>query len=543
MDIAPYHPSLLLSILNYVSMVIFFVETPTIDFHQTSPLPTEYDYIIVGAGSAGCVLANRLSADNKTTVLLLEAGGPEEASARVPYFTPLLQFTRMDWKYRTEPQQNASYGLPGRVNDMPRGKTLGGTSSMNYMVYSRGNNYDYDSWEQKYGAENWSYRHVEQAFKDIETSYLDNLTEFRGHEGEVPVSFPSDTTKASMLFMDAGKELGFSNGDYNGANASSFSRVQRNAKDGERWSSSRAFLNDSVRCRPNLYISLHSHVTRVLFDGKAAVGVEYVHKNVTKNATARREVILSAGAIGSPQLLMLSGIGPKDDLECLNISVIENLPVGQNMYDHLLVFGIVGIERCGSAEPSLLDKIKQYALNRTGPLSYPSGVDSVAFVNTSRSNRSNPDLQLFLVTPYPKPLQFPYCPNNSQEPCTTVAHGILRRQFLFSIAPILLRPSSRGFIKLKSNDPFDPPIIDPQLLSNITDFNTMVEASLWWTPAAQVGQATSHVASIKPPEKQKRPGVAKNASGQDPRGLASGYSGIWMHGLHHSGHKSPCSVE
>ncbi|XP_077554224.1 alcohol dehydrogenase [acceptor]-like isoform X2 [Haemaphysalis longicornis] len=478
MLIAPYHPNLLLSVLNYVSLIIFFVETPTIKHYEKPEEKTVYDYIIVGAGSAGCVLAKRLSADNKTRVLLLEAGGPEEASARVPYFTSLLQFTRMDWNYRSQPQKNASYGLPGRVNDMPRGKTLGGTSSMNYMVYSRGNKYDYDKWVEKYGLKNWSYSEVEVAFKEIETSLLGkNKTKYRGYTGEVPVSYPNDTTKASRLFLKAGRELGYRNGDYNAKNATGFSRVQRNAKDGERWSSSRAFITDDVRCRVNLHISLHSHVTKILIENKTAIGVQYQHNKKILNVTATREVILSAGAIGSPQLLMLSGIGPAEDLGRLNIPLVENLPVGQKMYDHLLVFGIVGVDIGNkSSNDSLLSKLGKYALNRTGPLSYPAGVDSVAFVNTSQSNISNPDMQFFLVTPYPKPLQFPACGNETPpQECHTYGHAILRRSFLFTLAPILLRPTSSGFVKLNSSDPFDPPIIDPQLLSNNTDFETMVE--------------------------------------------------------------------
>lgn len=478
MDIAPYHPNLLLSILNYVSMVIFFVETPTIDFYKKSSWPTEYDYIIVGAGSAGCVLANRLSADNQTRVLLLEAGGPEEAAALVPYFTTLLQYTRMDWNYRSLPQKNASYSLPGRVNSLPRGKTLGGTSSINYMVYSRGNKYDYNTWADKYGATNWSYEYVKDAFNQIEKSYLGNESAYHGYSGEVPVSFPDDNTTASELFLAAGAELGYGNGDYNGENQTCFSRVQRNAKDGERWSSSRSFITDAVRCRENLYIKLFAHVTKVIFKNNTAIGVEYRHNNETKNATATKEVILSAGAIGSAQLLMLSGIGPKDDLACFDIPVIADLPVGKNMYDHVLVFGIVGVEN-GSTPSSdtLLSNMIKYAFSRTGPLSYPAGVDSVAFVNTSKSNNSNPDLQFFLVTKYPKPVEIPACPKNLTEGqrCTRFGYTVLRRPFLFTLAPILLRPESRGYVKLNSSDPFDPPIIDPQLLSDTADFNTMVE--------------------------------------------------------------------
>lgn len=210
------------------------------------------------------MLAKRLSQDPNSRVLLLEAGGPEEAAVQVPFFTTLLQFTRMDWGYHSEPQKNASYGLFQRINTLPRGKVLGGTSSLNFMVYSRGNPEDYNSWESEYGAHNWSYKHVIEDFKAIEKSYLNMEPEYHGTSGEVPVSFANDTTEASKVFLAAAQELGYSiNCDYNGANQTCFSRLQRNGKDGERWSSSRSFITNEVRCRTNLHISLHSHVTKV----------------------------------------------------------------------------------------------------------------------------------------------------------------------------------------------------------------------------------------------------------------------------------------
>ncbi|XP_077554225.1 alcohol dehydrogenase [acceptor]-like [Haemaphysalis longicornis] len=477
MSLVPYYPNVLLAILNYLAIYNFRVDTPKLPSYQQSTLSEEYDYVIVGAGSAGCVLANRLSADKKTRVLLLEAGGPEEPAVQVPYFTPLLQFTHMDWNYHTMPQKYASYGFPGRVNNLPAGKTLGGTSSINYMVYSRGNRLDYDNWQQKYGATNWSYDDVKAAFKEIEKSYLGKWRKHRGKKGEVPVSFPKDATKASKLFIAAGRELGYGNGDYNGEKPASFSRMQRNAKNGERWSSSRAFLTKRVLSRPNLHISLFSHATRILFDNNDAVGVQFRKNKKTVNVKAMREVILSAGAVRSPQLLMLSGIGPAEDLRRLNIKTIQNLPVGRKMYDHVIVLGILGMDiRNESSKETLLSTLEKYAHHRTGPLTYPAGADSVAFVNTSRSNMSYPDMQLFLVTPYPKPLELPACGKTTPpQLCTKRRHAILRRNFLFIIAPVLLRPSSSGFVKLKSTNPFDHPIIDPQLLSDSKDFETVIE--------------------------------------------------------------------
>ncbi|XP_077561674.1 ecdysone oxidase-like [Haemaphysalis longicornis] len=480
----PYHPNLLLSVLNYVSIVILFVETPLDQSFYSQPSgdgTDEYDYIIVGAGSAGCVLANRLSKDPNMRVLLLEAGGPEEAAAQVPFFTTLLQFTHMDWGYHSEPQKNASYALFQRINTLPRGKTLGGTSSLNFMVYSRGNPEDYNSWESEYGAQNWSYRHVKEDFKAIEKSYLNMEPDYHGTSGEVPVTFANDTTEASKVFLEAGQELGYNiNCDYNGRNQTCFSRLQRNGKDGERWSSSRSFITKEVRCRTNLHISLHSHVTKIIIEKKVAVGVNYTRHNKTYTAKAKREVILSAGAFGSAQLLMLSGIGPRDHLETLKIPVEENLPVGTKMYDHVLVYGLLGIKNKEEiTDPSLLQTLSEYGLFRKGSLIYPSGADSVAFINTENSDPRFPDIQFLMVSEYPKPIElpkmYPYCRKGlTPEQCPTIYHVWLRSYFM-SVAPILLRPKASGFIKLKSANPFDHPIIDPQLLSHEADMETMVK--------------------------------------------------------------------
>ncbi|KAL1467815.1 hypothetical protein MTO96_041901 [Rhipicephalus appendiculatus] len=202
--------NILLGLLNVVTVVVFF-DLPTLSVYNTLIIGTEYDYIIVGAGSAGCALANRLSADRTKTVLLLEAGGLEDEAVQVPFFAPLLQRTSLDWQYMSVPQQNASY----LFNRFPRGKTLGGSSSINYIIYSRGDKRDYDAWSSTYGATGWSYDEVLPYFVDLETSSLGYDSDLRGSSGEVPVSFPTSHTVASDAFLDAGEELGYGQGDYN----------------------------------------------------------------------------------------------------------------------------------------------------------------------------------------------------------------------------------------------------------------------------------------------------------------------------------------
>ncbi|XP_049269954.1 oxygen-dependent choline dehydrogenase-like [Rhipicephalus sanguineus] len=321
----------------------------------------------VGAGSAGCALANRLTADGSNTVLLLEAGGLEDAAVQVPLFSAVLQGTNIDWDYRSERQHNASLSVDDQINRFPRGKVLGGSSSINHIIYARGNRKDYDNWVSRYGAEGWSFNDLLPDFISIETSYLGIDNGYHGDTGEVPVSFPSSHTKASDLFLEAGRELGYNNDDYNGPNQTSFSRVQNNIKNGERWSSSKSFITNDVRRRKNFDVALYAHVTKVIFEGMDAVGVEYKRYLGTHTVRAKKEVILCAGAIASAQLLMLSGIGPRDHLQSLGINVIADLPVGENLYDHVTVNGIAA----SSAENIeinyyLPSTVPKYSLFRTG---------------------------------------------------------------------------------------------------------------------------------------------------------------------------------
>ncbi|KAH6924477.1 hypothetical protein HPB50_018850 [Hyalomma asiaticum] len=307
--------NILLGLLNVVTVVVFF-DLPSLSVYNTLVISSEYDYII---GSAGCALANRLSADPSKTVLLLEAGGLEDAAVQVPFFAPLLQRTSLDWAYESVPQQNTSYLYDDNVNRFPRGKALGGSSSINYIIYSRGDRRDYDTWNSTYGASGWSYDEVLPYFVDLETSYLDYDSELRGTSGEVPVSFPTSHSVASDAFLAAGQELGYGQGDYNSGDQYYFSRVQNNIKNGERWSSSKSFITPSIRARPNLDVGLFSRVTKVLFEGTTAVGVQYTRYLLTRTVKSRREVILCAGAIGSAHILLLSGIGPQADLQALGM--------------------------------------------------------------------------------------------------------------------------------------------------------------------------------------------------------------------------------
>uniref|UniRef100_A0A224YNF9 Glucose dehydrogenase n=1 Tax=Rhipicephalus zambeziensis TaxID=60191 RepID=A0A224YNF9_9ACAR len=474
----PVIQNIILALLNVVAVVVF-IELPDEDLYNSVVLKDEYDYIIVGAGSAGCALANRLTADDTNTVLLLESGGLEDAAAQVPFFSAVLQRTKLDWDYTTEPQHKASLSVDDQINRIPRGKVLGGSSSINHVIYARGNRKDYDNWVSVYGAEGWSYEDVLPDFISIETSYLGIHNGYHGYSGEVPVSFPSSHTRASDLFLEAGRELGYNNDDYNGPNQTSFSRVQNNVKNGERWSSSKAFITNDVRRRRNFDVALYAHVTKVIFEGMSAVGVEYRRYLETHTVRARKEVILCAGAIASAQLLMLSGIGPREHLESFGINVIADLPVGENLYDHVSVNGIAA----SSAENIeinyyLPSTVPLYALFRTGPLIHAYGVECVAFLSTPGADPTHPNIQFLLVTLNPTTVEAGYL--SGLIGVSQIYENYYKRKQgdnVLMIVPILLRPESSGFIRLRSTDPEDYPIIDPKFLTDTSDLDTLIEGS------------------------------------------------------------------
>ncbi len=315
-----------------------------------NPLPTkiqetldkEYDYIIVGAGSAGSVLANRLSEDEHRSILVLEAG-PDDAGysdIHIPAnVANLFNNPEVDWMYKTNPQKHACLSMENKQCAWPRGKVLGGSSSLNGMVYIRGSPYDFDRWEEM-GAKGWSYKDVLPYFKKSE---LNNNPAFAAEEthginGPMQVSdaIPVDL---DSVYLKAGKELGFEIGDANGRKQeTTIMRTQLTvSRDGARQSTATAFLRPAQH-RENLHIATMTRVTKVLFDGKRAVGVEFVRNNVKGRVRALREVILSAGAVGSPQILLLSGVGPRKHVESFGITVVADLPVGDNLQDHLAVW-------------------------------------------------------------------------------------------------------------------------------------------------------------------------------------------------------------
>ncbi|MGH6958008.1 MAG: GMC family oxidoreductase [Caulobacteraceae bacterium] len=442
--------------------------------------PILADYIIVGAGSAGCVLANRLSADGKAKVLLLEAGGDDRPTKNLSQFfsnlmihvpvgySQTLKDPKVNWLYPTEPDP----GTGGRSHVWPRGKVLGGSSSINGLLYIRGQHADYDGWRQL-GCEGWGWDDVAQYFIRAENQERADCGDLHGRGGPLNVSDVTQRHPVSDDVIEACVEAGLPrNDDVNGESQEGVSYYQLTVKNGQRCSAAVAYLHPVME-RANLRVETEALTTRVLFEGRRATGVEYLQDGERKTALASAEVILCGGAVNSPQLLQLSGIGPAALLKRHGVEVVRDAPgVGENLQDHYVITttfrlkpGTISVNELTRGRRFVGETLK-YVFQRKGLLTLSAA--HIAVFCKSRPDLAGPDIQFNIL------------------PATMDAQKLLEEQKMvlegepgLTIAPCQVRPESRGFIRIKSADPTVYPSIQPNYLTDPIDQQVAV-ASLHW---------------------------------------------------------------
>ncbi|CAB3220582.1 unnamed protein product [Arctia plantaginis] len=447
----------------------------------------EYDFIIVGAGSAGSVLASRLSEGRKASVLLLEAGLGESLVTDVPILAPLLQQTEYVWPYTMDYQPGICTGMTDGRCYWPRGKAVGGSSVVNYMIYSRGLQNDWDRIAAA-GNYGWSYNDVMQYFIKSERANLKGLqnSSWHGRNGELSVEDIPFRSKLSKAFMDAVKLLGHHTVDYNSPDSFGFSYIQATMSGGHRASAAKAFLHNNKK-RKNLHILTTSRATKVIIDpvSKTAVGVEFNKNGQIYQIRARKEIILSAGPIESPHLLMLSGVGPKNHLQSFGIPVIQNLKVGESLYDHIyfpaLVFtlnttNLTLIQK----KIATIDTVIQYNHYGQGPMTSLAGVETIGYIKTHVSDEigDHPDIEILGT-----------CASIASDEGQVVAKGLHIADWLykevykpientesFTVLFMLPHPKSKGNLKLNSTDPYKHPSLKGNYLTHRQDIDTLLAA-------------------------------------------------------------------
>lgn len=469
-----------LAFMRYISM------DPEVHPRNTLNVRPDYDFIVIGGGSAGAVVASRLSEISNWTVLLIEAGGDENEISDIPSLSGYLQMSQMDWMYQTSPPGDSPYCLAmiGDRCNWPRGKVLGGSSVLNAMIYIRGNRRDYDYWEQQ-GNPGWSYDDVLPYFLKSEDNRNPYLVKTPYHQegGYLTVQEAPWRTPLSIAFLQAGRELGYQIRDCNGEIQTGFMLSQGTIRRGSRCSTAKAFLRP-VRRRENLHIAMYSQVTKIKINRKTkeAYGVRMVRNGRPQTVRARREVIVSAGAIGGPQLLMLSGVGPKDHLESFGIPVLSDLKVGHNLQDHVglggLTFVIDDPISFTKKRYQTLQVAMEYIINEKGPMSSLGGVEGLAFVNTKYAPKSGlwPDVQFHFAPSSinSDPEQIRKISGMRDSVYNTV-YKPLKDADTWTILPLLLRPRSTGWVRLKSKDPMVYPDINPNYFTHKEDIQTLTE--------------------------------------------------------------------
>ncbi len=443
-------------------------------------LTKTFDYVIVGAGSAGCVLAARLTEDPQVRVLLLEAGRPEvPRETRIPAAFSKLYKTAVDWNYSTEPEPH----LNGRQLYWPRGKMLGGSSAINAMIYMRGNSVDYDHWK-SLGNPGWGFADVLPYFKKSENQAR-GASAYHGAGGPLSVMDSRYVNPLTRAFLAAAAELGIpSNSDFNAERQDGAGLYQVTQRNGKRHGAADAYLTPCRR-RTNLSVLTGAHATKLLIEKGGACGVAYLRDGVVEKARADGEVILSGGTINSAQLLLLSGIGPAEELRSLGIRATHELPgVGKNLQDHVMVsVGYLCTKPVTLASAESLPNLLRYFLLKRGPL--VSNVAEAGLFLRTKSELVEPDLQLLFGPAY------------------YVNHGLTpRKEHCFGFGPTLVTPESRGKISLRSANALEPPAIRANYLSTDADLQVIVHG-------VRLSRQLAHAKAFEPYRGQElHPGTA-----------------------------------
>ncbi|GFT23855.1 glucose dehydrogenase [Nephila pilipes] len=436
-----------------------------------------YDYVIVGGGSAGSVVAARLAEKECVSVLLLEAGIPSPKSSDIPAAARSFIKTDIDWDYLTVPQEHTGNGLINNSVAWPSGKTIGGSGVINSMLNLRGNKHNYDDWA-KQGAKGWSYDDVLPYFKKLEDNvnfdYVKNG--YHGIGGPVTVSKPRYNSPLKRAVLEAALDKGYRVGDINGPNSTGFYDLQATMRNGQRCSAAKAYLvpNDF---RLNLDIVPRAFVKKIVIENLQAKGVEFDFEGIPRFVKANKEVIMAAGTTNTAQLLMLSGIGPKEELEKHKIPVKADLPVGKNMQDHatsVVTFELNDdISTFGEKQ---VDKsnILEYVTSKSGPLTSVQGDNVIAFLKQKNHTgpADLPDIELYFLE---GSVLLPETQLNIKPEYTQKVFEPYKNKPFYWCLSQHLHPKSRGTVTLRSTSPYDPPVIDPKYFSDSSDLDTIVD--------------------------------------------------------------------
>ncbi|XP_049766396.1 glucose dehydrogenase [FAD, quinone]-like [Schistocerca cancellata] len=451
------------------------------------PLP-EYDFVVVGAGSAGAAVAARLSENPGWSVLLLEAGGDPSPASDVPGLSLTLWQTEMDWAYQTEPEGRACLSQVDGRCAWPRGKGLGGSSSINGMTYIRGSPQDYDGWA-ALGNDGWSYQDVLPFFKKLEAFDEEELKKrphmasVHGRSGPIHVTKPERLDPAFETLDAAAKELDYRIiEDYSAESHVGFGNTHCSINKGMRWSTARGYLVP-VTERSNLHVLKSAYVTKVLIREKdqAAYGIQFLKDGTIKEVRTRKEVILSAGVINTPHILMHSGIGPEAHLDEVGVPVLKDLKVGYNLQDHLAYFGLC-YTRKHLVGTTAEENYFKYLMNRTGPLSTTGLLSYNGFTVTDKAppglpaidTANYPDIQLMFTLAQNTTHSIAAKDLSLNEETTNALKKLAENEDVILVLLVLLAPRSRGRIRLRSTDPTDLPLIYPAYLEDPDDFENLL---------------------------------------------------------------------